>query len=360
MIPKSHIHDLRVYEPGRPLDEVAREIGREDAHSLIKLASNENPLGPSPKAQEAMLHQISQMHLYPDGGCFYLRNALAEFLTVAPEHLIFGCGSNELIEFLGHVFLEPGTNIVMSQQAFIIYHLVAAAAGAETKFVPSRDFGHDLSGMLAEIDEQTRIVFVANPNNPTGTLLPKNDLINFIAAVPPHVLIVLDEAYIELLDAADRPEMQLSQDNVLVLRTFSKAYGLAGLRIGYGIAPEPLIQMLEKFRQPFNTTSMAQAAALAALEDQEHVEALAKLTRHGLEGLAGGIHSLGIPTVPSVANFLLAEVGEGRKMFELLKQRGIIVRPMDGYGLPDFIRISVGRPEENKAFLDVLMEEVSK
>ena len=355
--PKPHVADLRVYEPGLPLDEVAREIGRGDALSLVKLASNENPLGPSPAATEAMRTAAARMHLYPDGGCHYLRQALAERLGVAPGNLVFGCGSNELIEFLGHVFLEPGTNIVMSQQAFIIYHLVAAAAGADTVFTPARGFAHDLDAMLGAIDHRTRCVFVANPNNPTGTVLEADAVRAFAAAVPDHVLLVLDEAYIELLPSGQRPELQLARDNILVLRTFSKAYGLAGLRIGYGIGPAPLIQWLEKFRQPFNVTAMAQEAALAALGDEAHVEAFRRLTADGLRQLGDGLAARGVPTVPSAANFLLAETGRSRETFERLKRRGVITRPMDGYGLPDHLRVSVGTADENQAFLDALSQE---
>lgn len=351
MIPNSQIPSLYTYEPGRPLEEVAREIGFGDAHAITKLASNENPLGPSPAAIHAMRAQAEQMHIYPDGGAYYLRQALAEQLNVPPDSLIFGTGSNELIVFLGHVFLGPGTNLVMSEQAFIIYHLVAASFGAETRMIPSKDFGHDLQAMAEAVDENTRLFCIANPNNPTGTLIDPAELRAVIEGLPEHVLVVLDEAYIELLDTDQRPELHLTRPNLIALRTFSKAYGLAGLRIGYGIAPPELIGLLSKVRQPFNVSAMAQAAALAAIADQAHVDALRTLTRDGLARLQAAADALGIPTVPSFANFILFETGAGRACFEALQQRGVIVRPMDGYSLPEHIRVSVGTREENEHFI---------
>jgi len=357
MKPKSHIADLFVYEPGRPIEEVAREVGFDDPSQLVKLASNENPLGPSPKAIEAMRACASEMHLYPDGGCFYLRQGVASHWGVKPEELIFGAGSNEIIELLGHVFLEPGTNIVMSEQAFIIYHLIAAGWGAETRFVPSQNFAHDLDAMLTQIDEQTRIVFVANPNNPTGTVLPREAVEAFVAAVPEHVLVVLDEAYIELIDAKDQPA-PAPRRNLMRLRTFSKSYGLAGLRIGYGMGHPEVIQWLEKFRQPFNVTAMAQQAALAALSDYEHLENMIRVTRDGLEAFTTFSESIGIEMVPSVANFVLLKTGDGRVVFEQLKNRGVIVRPMDGYGLPEYIRVSIGLQADNEAFFNALDPEL--
>jgi len=351
--PKPHIQDLRIYEPGRPLEEVARDLGL-DVANMVKLASNENPLGPSPKAVAAMKASASVMHLYPDGGCHYLRQGLAKSLGMPPETLVFGCGSNEIIELLGHVFMEPGTNIVMSEQAFIIYHLIAAGWRAETRFVPAVDHGHDLDAMAAAIDEHTRIVFVANPNNPTGTLLDPDAVRAFAAKIPDEVLLVLDEAYIELLEPEKRPELQLSRDNILVLRTFSKAYGLAGLRVGYGIGHPELVRCLEAFRQPFNVTAMGQHAALAAVTDTEHVEALCSVTRDGLAQITEAAEARGIPVVPSCVNFILLKTGRGRERFEALKQHGVIVRPMDGYGLPEHIRVSIGTAAENQRFIDAL------
>lgn len=358
--PKKHVPNLRVYEPGRPLEEVARELGL-PMDDMVKLASNENPLGPSPRAVAAIRSAADRMHLYPDGGCHYLREAMASKFGVAADTLIFGCGSNEIIELLGHVFMAPGTNIVMSEQAFIIYHLIAAGWQAETRFVPSTrpDYGHNLAAMAEAIDANTRIVFVANPNNPTGSRLDPEEIHAFAEKIPEDVLLVLDEAYIELLDPDQRPELQLSRDNVLVLRTFSKAYGLAGLRVGYGIGHPELIACLERFRQPFNVTAMGQTAALAALDDDAHVVELCRLTRSGLRQLAEGAAALGVPVVNSCVNFILLETGRGRERFEALKRHGVIVRPMDGYGLPEHIRVSVGTTTENQRFLDALGKVLS-
>ena len=357
MKPKDHISGLFVYEPGRPMEEVARELGFSDPNALVKLASNENPLGPSPRALEAMQASAPRMHLYPDGGCFALRQAVATHLEIDPAGLIFGCGSNEIIELIGHVFLEPGTNIVMSEQAFIIYHLIAASWKAETRFTPAIEFTHDLDAMREQIDEQTRVVFIANPNNPTGTALPPEAIEKFVADVPMHVLVVLDEAYFELLSEADRPRPS-PRRNLLRLRTFSKAYGLAGLRIGYGFGDPELIRWLEPFRQPFNVTAMAQAAAIAALGDRQHLSNFQNVVREGLEQIQAGCALLGLPCVSSIANFLLIETGEGRALFEALKRHGVIVRPMDGYGLPDHVRVSIGTAEENDRFLQALQQEL--
>jgi histidinol-phosphate aminotransferase len=358
---KAHIPGLFVYEPGRPMEEVARAHGLAPGE-LVKLASNENALGPSPRAIAAMQQASEKMHRYPDGGVFYLRTAVAEQLGVDPDHLVFGAGSNEIIELLGHVFLEPGTNIVMSEQAFIIYKLVASTFEAETKMIPMQAFTHDLDRMLAAIDRETRIVFIANPNNPTGTVVTPAGIRAFMEAVPAHVLVVFDEAYIELMDPGEVPptlDYVKQQGNVIVLRTFSKAHGLAGLRIGYGVAPPYLIQLLDKFRQPFNVNAMAQSAALAALADTDHIERTRALVAEGLAFFAEGFAGLGLETVPSVANFLLVKTGEGREVFEALQAVGVIVRPMDGYGLPDYIRVSVGTTGENEACLAAIRNVVA-
>lgn len=361
LLPRKGIQDLMVYEPGRPLEEVAREHGL-DPEALIKLASNENNLGPSPKAVAAMQDAASRMHLYPDGGAFYLRNALAEKLGISPDMLIFGNGSNELIEFLGHVFLQPGTNLVMSESAFIIYKLVADAFGAETRMAPMRDFTHDLDAIADRVDKNTRLVFVANPNNPTGTRVDNAGLKAFLDLLPDHVLPVLDEAYVELLLPEEQPDsLNWVQQNrpLLLLRTFSKTYGLAGLRLGYGIGSPELMQWLGKFRQPFNVNAMAQAAALAALEDEDYVDRTRACIREGLDYFERTCNALGLETVPSSANFILIKTGRGREIFQALQQRGVIARPMDGYRLPDWLRVSVGLPEENRKAMDVLKEVLS-
>ncbi len=357
--PRSGTDKLGVYEPGRPVDEVARELGLDPNH-MIKLASNENAWGPSPAAVEAMRDAALQMHLYPDGGAFYLRKALAEKLGVDPEMLIFGNGSNELIEFLGHLFLEPGCNAVMSDRAFIMYKLIAALFGAEARPAPMADgFTHDLDAMRALVDEQTRLVFVANPNNPTGTKVRPEPLKAFIDSLPEQTLPVLDEAYIELLPPAERPDAiaWLKEDRpLLILRTFSKAYGLAGLRIGYGIGDAGLIRWLEKYRQPFNCNAMAQAAALASIQDDAYENLIRERTRASLIQLEEGCAALGFDVVPSSTNFLLVRTGESRKHFQALQKLGVVVRPMDGYGLREYVRITVGTEQENLRALAALKE----
>lgn len=358
VMPKPGIEALKVYEPGRPLEEVARAHGLNPSE-LVKLASNENALGPGPKAVEAMRAAAPKMHLYPDGGAFYLRGKLSATLNVPPDHLLFGNGSNEIIEFLGHVFLGPGTNLVMSQAAFIIYKLVADSFGAETRMAPMKDFTHDLDAMLDLIDGETRLVFVANPNNPTGTRVDNAALEAFLDRVPDHVLVVLDEAYVELLPPEEQPpslDWVKAGRQVLVMRTFSKTYGLAGIRLGYAVGRPGLLNLLNKFRQPFNVTAMALAAAEAALEDREYVEQTRELVREGLAYFEAECAALGLETVPSVANFLLIKTGAGRRHFEELQARGVIARPMDGYGLPEWLRVTVGTRPENERFIAKLKE----
>jgi histidinol-phosphate aminotransferase len=355
-VAKKWVAGLSMYEPGRPIEEVAREIGL-DPNEVIKLASNENALGPSPKALAAMRESAGRMHLYPDGDNFYLSRALGKKLGIAPDHLFFGHGSNEIIALLGHVYLEPGANIVVSQYAFVVYRLVAALYQAQTVTVPASAYGHDLDAMLRAITPETRLVFIANPNNPTGTLLEQAALDRFIAAVPPSVVVVLDEAYIELLDGRRRPDtLKYIHEGrpVILLRTFSKTYGLAGLRIGYAVAAPECVKLLHRVRQPFNVNAMAQAAALAALEDDAHVERTREMTAEGLAYLARAFDELGLEYVPSAANFVLVKVGRGRELFDALRRQGVIVRPVDNYGLPEFVRITVGTRAENERLVDAL------
>ena len=348
--------DLPIYQPGRPLKEVARELDLPLNH-LIKLASNENPLGPSPKAIKAMQQAASQTHLYPDGNAFYLRNRLAKKLKVEPNNLIFGNGSNEIIEFVAHALLGPGTNIVASQYCFAIYPIAAHLAGADCITVPARQYGHNLTAMLKAITSETRIVFVANPNNPTGTLAPRNEVLNLIENFPDQVLLVLDEAYFEFLDdPVNMISFIHSMPNLLLMRTFSKIYGLAGLRVGYGIGHPTFISALEKVRQPFNLNAMAQAAALAALDDDKHLYRTREISKAGLKYFESEFEKLGIEFVPSHANFILARVGDGQQTFLDLQKCGIITRPMGGYQLPEWIRITVGTAEQNERCLNALTD----
>ena len=353
---------LPTYQPGRPIEEVARELNL-PADSIIKVASNENPFGPSPLAMAALQKAIANVNLYPDGNAFYLKQKLAAKLGVEPANLILGNGSNEIIEFVSHALLTPGAEIVVSQYCFAIYPIVAKMLGANVITVPAQDYGHDLPAMLRAITPQTRIVFVANPNNPTGTLASREEVIKLVNDVPDDVLLVLDEAYIEFLDdAVDLiPLIRLgARKNLILMRTFSKIYGLAGLRLGYGIGNADLISALEKIRQPFNVNLLSQAAALAALDDDEHVRKTRQNNFIGLEFFARAFRKLDLEFVPSSANFLLVRVGAGQKVFEAMQKLGVITRPMGGYQLPEWIRISVGTPQENERSLAALKSVLNK
>lgn len=360
---KPWVRALPVYEPGRPIEEVAREFGLTDPDAIIKLASNENALGPSRKAMAAMRAATRQMHLYPDGGSFHLKQALAARLGVKPSEVTMGHGSNELIALLGHVFLEPGTSIVMADRAFVVYKLVANLYQAETIAVPMRAYAHDLDAMLGAIRPDTRLVFIANPNNPTGTWVTPVDIDRFMDQVPADVTVMFDEAYVELMPQELQPDtLRYVREgrNVFVLRTFSKTYGLAGLRIGYAVAPEEGIQALDRVRQPFNVNAMAQAGALAALEDQAHLDRTRRMVRRGLKQLERGFRKMKLEYVPSAVNFVLVKVGRGRERFIELQKRGVIVRPMDPYGLPEHIRVTVGTSSENRRFLEALGEVLAR
>ncbi len=349
---------LPVYQPGRPIEEVARELGLEPG-SIIKLASNENPLGPSRRAVAAMRNALGKAHLYPDGSAFHLKQKLATHLGVTTSNLVLGNGSNEVLEMVGHAMLRPGTGAVVSQYCFAVYPIVTALSGAALTVVPARNHGHDLDAMLAAIRDDTRVVFVANPNNPTGTTASPAQLESFIQAVPSHVLIVLDEAYIEFLDGA----LDLlpgirdgSRPNLLLVRTFSKIHGLAGIRLGYGIGHPDLIAQLEKVREPFNVNAVAQAGAVAALDDQSHAARTRKNNQRGLKLYSKTLKKLGLEYVPSTANFVLVRVGDGLKVFSGLQKLGVITRPMAGYQLPEWIRISIGTSEENERCLAALTQ----
>jgi histidinol-phosphate aminotransferase len=357
------LRNLPVYQPGRPVEEVARELGL-SLDGIIKLASNENSFGPSPLAVAAMQKALAGVNLYPDGNAFYLKQKLAEKLGVGPANLIPGNGSNEIIEFVGHALLAPGTDVIVSQYCFAVYPIVTALFGANLITVPATHYGHDLPAMLRAITPRTRIVFVANPNNPTGTLAPREEIIRFVNGVPDDVLLVMDEAYIDFCD--DPTDLvplvrQGARPNLILMRTFSKIYGLAGLRIGYGIGHPEFIAALEKIRQPFNVNLLAQTAAMAALDDAEHIRRTRLNNFAGLKFFEQAFRDLKLEFISSAANFILVRVGDGRKVFEALQKQGVIVRPMGGYQLPEWIRISVGTPRENErclsAFKNVLGEK---
>jgi len=354
--------DLPVYQPGRPIEEVARELHL-PADDIIKLASNENPLGPSPAALAAMRQMLPRLHRYPDGNAYYLKQRLAAKLDLTPAQIILGNGSNEILEFVGHACLGPDTDVVVSQYCFVVYPLVTRLFGARLITVPARNYGHDLDAMLRAITPRTRVVFVANPNNPTGTAVRPAELTRFVAQVPARVLVVLDEAYREFQEEpADLLPLlrQGRKPNLLLTRTFSKIYGLAGLRIGYGLAHPDLIAAFEKVRQPFNVNALAQAGALAALDDEAHVRRTRANNAAGLRRLGAACQRLGLEFVPSAANFLLVRVGDGQRVCGALQQRGVIVRPMDGYQLPEWVRITVGTPAQNARCVAGLREVLGR
>ena len=353
-----YIRTLVPYAPGKAIEEVEREFGIPNS---IKLASNENPLGPSPLAVEAMRQKLSELHLYPDGDCFYLKNGLSRELKVTSEQLICGNGSNEIIELAIRTFMRAGDEAVMARQAFVVYKLVVQAVGGVSKEVPLRDFTHDLDAMANAITPRTRIIFLANPNNPTGTIFRQAHWESFLQKVPPDVVTIVDEAYFEYVQAPDYPN-SLHYHNrgksLLTLRTFSKLYGLAGLRIGYGIGDREIIGLMQRVRQPFNVNAPAQWGALAALGDEQHVRRSLENNRQGLEYLTRALTALKIDYVPSHANFLLIRVGRGEEVFSNLLRQGIIVRPMTGYQFPEYVRVTIGTMAENQKFIEGLRKVI--
>lgn len=349
-----HLRDLVSYEPGKPVEDVARELGL-DPSQIIKLASNENPLGPSPKAVQAMRDTLEKAHFYPDGGAYHLRNALAARFDLEPTNVILGNGSNEIIELLGHGYLRPGDEIVTAKHAFVVYALMAKLYNAVPVEVDDPGFTHDLEAMLAAVTPRTRQLFIANPNNPTGTMVGQKEIDRLMERVPDHVTVVFDEAYYEFLDTPpDTLRYVREGRNVVILRTFSKIQGLANLRIGYGLAPKEIIEVLQKTRQPFNVNGLAQAAALASLADTEHQERTRSVTDEGRRFLETEFQRLGLEYVPSKANFVLVRVGDGDAVFKALMQKGIIVRAMAGYKLPEWIRVSIGTMEQNRRLIEEL------
>jgi histidinol-phosphate aminotransferase len=353
-----YIRTLIPYEPGKPIEEVEREYGIANS---IKLASNENPLGPSPKAMAAIRAKLDQLHLYPDGDCFYLKREVARKLGVAPENLIFGNGSNEIIELAVRTLMRPGDEAVMAEQAFVVYPLIVQAVGGKKKAVPLRNFTHDLAAIGAAITPETRVVFLANPNNPTGTIFRRDEWERFLGKVPRDRLLIVDEAYFEYVQDPAYPDSlryHAEDRAILTLRTFSKLYGLAGLRIGYGVGPKQLIDTMHRVRQPFNVNAAAQWAALAALDDVDHVKRSLEVNRLGIEYLQREFTRLGLEFVPSRANFILVRVGKGQEVFEQLLSQGVIVRSMAGYQFPEHVRVTVGTMAENRRFIDALEKTI--
>ena len=349
------LRELVAYEPGKPVEDLARELGIAPA-DIVKLASNENPLGPSPKALDAMHAALERAHFYPDGGAFYLRGAIAERFGLQRENVILGNGSNEIIEFCGHAFLQPGDEVVTSDHAFAVYKLMAQLFGARAVEVAERPgFVHDLDAMADAVTEHTREVFIANPNNPTGTIVGADEIERFMDRVPSRVTVVFDEAYYEFLDEPpDTLRYVREGRNVVVLRTFSKIQGLANLRIGYGMASAEMVEILQKTRQPFNANGIAQAGALAGLTDEDHMARTKAVTDEGRAYLQGEFAALGLEFIPSYANFVTVNVGDGRRVFEALLKRGVIVRAMGGYKLPAWVRVSVGTMDQNRRCVEAM------
>ena len=355
---KAFVLTYPTYVAGRPIEDVAREMGLDPA-GIIKLASNENPFGPSPLAVLAAKRAVEQGQLYPDGGCYALRERLAKFHGLSPNQFVIGNGSNEVIELLGHVFIAPRDEVVMGMPEFVVYRLVAILFGAMPIEVPLVNFRNHLEGLAGAITKRTKIVVVSTPNNPTGTANTEEELLSFVRSLPDHVVCVVDEAYSDYAEHAPdiRPLIREGR-NVIGLRTFSKVYGLASLRIGYGYSSAALVSLLDRVRQPFNVNAIAQAAAAAALDDRKFTRMVVKETRKGLRRLEAGFADLGLEFVPSQANFVLVKVGDGAKVFDALQRRGVIVRPLKTYELPEWIRVTAGTAEQNERFLKELAEVI--
>ncbi|HNM56699.1 MAG TPA: histidinol-phosphate transaminase [Thauera aminoaromatica] len=356
-----YIRAIMAYQPGKPISELAREMGIPE-ESIVKLASNENPLGMSARARDAAIAAIGEVSRYPDGGAFALKKALCERFGVKPEQLVIGNGSNDILELASQAFLAPGLSAVYSRHAFAVYPLATNARGARGIEVAAKNFGHDLDAMAAAIEPQTRVVFIANPNNPTGTFVPGAELEAFLAKVPRHVLVVLDEAYTEYLAPEQRYDSiaWLARfPNLLVSRTFSKAYGLAGLRVGYGIAHPEVADLMNRVRQPFNVSSVALAAAAAALGDDEFLARSAELNRRGMTQLVAAFRELGLEWIPSAGNFVTFKVGDAIGVNQALLRQGVIVRPIAAYGMPHWLRVSIGLPEENARFIEALRQALA-
>jgi len=350
-----YISTLVPYPPGKPIEELEREYG---VRNPVKLASNENPIGPSPMAQRAVRQAASNLHRYPDGSGYYLKKKLSDMFSIAPEEIVLGNGSNELIDFLIRVFVRPGDEVISSSPSFLVYTKMTQIAGGKNVVIPLAEFRHDLDGINKSVTERTRLIFLDNPNNPTGSVIDRSEFASFMAGLPEDVIVVLDEAYMEFVRTERTPDATdyfRHDRRIVALRTFSKAYGLAGLRIGYGIMDREVAGYLDRVRQPFNVNSLGQIAALAALDDKAHLEATLQTTWTGMKELARSLKRLGCRIMPSETNFMLVDVGQdASKIYEAMLHRGVIIRAMGSYGFPDHIRITVGTKQENKRFIEVL------
>jgi histidinol-phosphate aminotransferase len=352
----SYIRAIAAYQPGKPITELAREMGLEES-GIVKLASNENPLGVSPLARAAIEAQLRNLARYPDGNGFELKQALAVRHRVGDDQIVLGNGSNDVLELVARCFLGNGTSAVMSQHGFVVYHLATQVAGAARLETPAKDYGHDLPAMAGAVREDTRVIWIANPNNPTGTFVPAPEVEVFLQRVPRRVVVVLDEAYNEYLPGemqADSVRWLTRFPNLVITRTFSKAYGLAGLRVGFALAHPEVADLMNRVRQPFNVSTVAQVAAVAALKDREFVHKSVELNRAGMGQIVDGLGRLGLEHIPSFGNFVSFRVGAAAEIYQRLLQQGVIVRPIGMYGLPDHLRVSIGLQVENERFLSAL------
>lgn len=349
------ISELTAYESGKPVEELAREY---DVSDVLKLASNENPLGCSPYVTLAITEKLGQLARYPDGNGYYLKQAVAEFTDTKINQITLGNGSNDLLDIIARTFVSSDDAVIYSEYAFIVYPMVTKMLGATGVEVPAKRYGHDLEAMLKAVQDtpNARMVFIANPNNPTGTLLASEEIREFVAQLPSHVLVVLDEAYIEYTPESNNRALIDEFDNVIIVRTFSKAYGLAGLRVGYALSHPDVADMLNRIRQPFNVSLLGQAAAVAALGDQDFIARVHKLNDGQKRWLCKQFDALGLGFVPSHANFVMVNVGDAKGIYQALLEQGIIVRPLGGYGLDEWLRITVGTPEDNTRLIDTLRD----
>lgn len=355
------VQALSPYQPGKPVDELAREFGL-DPGSIVKLASNENPLGPSPKALSAIAKTLADLCRYPDGNGFDLKQALSDRYDIRPEQITLGNGSNDVLEVIARCFAAPGDEVVYSQYAFAVYPLVTQAIGARGVSVPARDYGHDLDAMADAINDSTKLVFVANPNNPTGTVHGAGAIEAFLDRIPGRVLVVLDEAYCEYLrgdDYVDGLSLLERYPNLIVTRTFSKAWGLAALRVGYSVSSSEIANVLNRVRQPFNVDSIAMAAATAVLSDDEYLQRSCDMNASGMAQLESAFKKMKLAYIPSAGNFISVEVGEyAAQINQSLLEQGVIVRPIGGYGLPRHLRVSIGLPEQNERLIAALAKAI--
>ncbi|RKZ42494.1 MAG: histidinol-phosphate transaminase [Gammaproteobacteria bacterium] len=350
------VQGLHPYQPGKPIEELERKYG---IKNIIKLASNENPLGPNPLVLKAIQASLPKITRYPDGNAFELKKVLAQKHSISPDMITLGNGSNDVLELITRVFVSPTQSVIFSKHAFIVYFMVTQAIGAKAIITQTKQWGHDLTAMQAAIREDTRLIFIANPNNPTGTWLDKTSLKRFLDAVPKSVIVTVDEAYFEYasdnLDYPNTLKWLSNYPNLIVTRSFSKAYGLSGLRVGYSISHPNIANLLNRLRQPFNVNSLALAAATVAIADDDYLEKSIALNRAGMQQLTDAFNHKKLSYIPSLGNFVSVNVGKGAKVYELLLRQGIITRPLGGgYGMPQYLRVSIGLPEENEMFLQAL------